>query len=166
MGEGVKRVYRLYLDTAFWNRLGDSRNWGMRRLSYRFLNRACPGHEILISPLVLAEIAQTPDLRERLTIERMLRKGCTGVVSGEHWAREFAQALVEVERFADRMLVDLTHVGYAVRGGADAVVTWDRRTLAREKVRRTVQIVCRREGRTAPLIGTPEEVARWLGLKM
>jgi hypothetical protein len=63
------------------------------------------------------------------------------------------------------MLADLKHVGYAVFGRADALVTWDVRSLAREKVRTFIASWCRREGLVAPKIGTPGEVAQWLNLK-
>lgn len=161
----MKRRYRLYVDTSVWNRLGDRAAWLMRRESYRFLNRGCSGHDILVSPLVLEEIHDTPELAEKRTIERFLLRHRPDVISGQDWAESLANSLAEAGKFGPRMLVDLTHVGYAVRGAADAIVTWDRRTLARDKVRRAVQIVCRRQGLTAPLLGTPEEMTQWLRLK-
>jgi hypothetical protein len=66
--------------------------------------------------------------------------------------------------FGRKMVADLTHLGYAIIGRADAVVTWNFRTLAREKVRLVLDVFCRREGYTPPLVGTPEEVAKWLKL--
>lgn len=161
----MKRRYRLYLDASVWDRLGDRANWPQRRASYQFLNRSCQGHDVLISPLVTTELNQTPDPEERRIILRQVAKERRIEITGRAWASRFARLLTEVGNFGPRMLADLTHVGYAVLGQADAIVTWDQRTLAREKVRQTVLAVCRREGLAVPLIGLPQEVIGWLGLK-
>ncbi|MBI2931798.1 MAG: hypothetical protein HYY16_09115 [Planctomycetes bacterium] len=157
---------KLYCDTAFWNRLGDRVNLEMRRLTYRFLNRVCARHEVLVSPLVLEEIAETPDPEERTIILRQLRGMRPTLVASSHKARVLAEEIRLEGVFGPRMLDDLTHVAYAVLGSADAVVTWDRRTLARDRVRLATQVCARRHGHLVPLIGLPEEVARWLELRM
>jgi len=162
----AERQYRLYLDTAFWNRLADRENFHLRRTTYRFLNRACPRHEVLVSPLVVAEIQATPDPEERRIIERILRKQRPERTGWQPRAADIATALLDEGGWGPRMLVDLTHVGYAIVSRADALVTWDARTLARPRVRTVVQAFCRRERLEAPLIGLPEEVAEWLELVM
>lgn len=161
----MKRKFRLYLDASIWDRLADRANWAQRRITYRFLNRSCQGHEVLISPLVITELNQTPDPEERRIILRQVAKERRVEITGRAWATRFAGVLTDVGHFGPRMLADLTHVGYAVLGRADAIVTWDRRTLAREKVRQTLLAVCRRSGLAVPLIGLPQEVTIWLGLK-
>lgn len=158
--------YRLYLDTSFWDRLGDPQHPPERKTSYRFLNRACARHEVLISPLVIDEVRNTPDPVERRVIERQMRGVRPTIISGQQRAEEIADALRREGQFGDRMLADLAHVAYAVMGAADAVVTWDVRTLARERVRLVLHAYCRREGLESPLIGVPEDVARWLELAM
>ncbi len=126
---------RLYIETSFWNRLGDREHLDMRRDTYRFLNRACRRHDVLISPFVIDEVQQGPDPDERRVVERQMRGARPTIISGEQRARDMALALQESGRFTDRMLADLTHVAYAIMGNADALVTWDRRTLARDRVR-------------------------------
>lgn len=162
----MTRRFRLYIDSSVWDRLGDRVNLDLRRASYRFLHRSCLRQELLISPLVIEEVRSTPELSERSTIERRMRATRPVVVSGQDRATALARALQETGGFGPRMLADLTHVAYAVMGAADALVTWDRRTLARAAVRTAVHAHCRKEGLEAPLIGVPEEVARWLGLKI
>ncbi len=162
----VLRQFRLYLDTSLWNRLGDRESFAARRASFQFLNRACARHLILVSPLVIAEVGNTPDPQERKSIQRLLWAQRPVRLGGDSRAAGIADSLLKEGGFRPSMLVDLTHVGYAVLGRADAVVTWDVRTLAREKVRSAVHAYCRREGLTVPLIGRPEEVAKWLGLRM
>lgn len=130
---------KLYLETSFWNRLGDRENLEMRRLSYRFLNRSCARHDVLVSPLVLEEVGDTPDPEERTIILRQLRGTRPTMVANSRRARVLAAEIRAEGGFGERMLDDLTHVAYAVLGGADAVVTWDRRTLARDRVRLATQ---------------------------
>jgi hypothetical protein len=161
----MKRRYRIYLETSFWDRLGDRENLEMRRMTYRFLNRACRGHHILVSPVACHEIEETPDPQERTIIQRQLQAARAEVVGENARARRIARQLLEAGAFGERMLADLLHVSYAILGKADALVTWDRRTLARQGVRTVVQAFCAREGRAAPLIGIPEDVARWLKLE-
>lgn len=160
------RRFRLYLDTSFWNRLADRQNFPMRRDTYHFLNRACARQEVLVSPLVIAEIQATPDPEERRIIERLLRKRRPERVGPQPRVGAIARALRDEGGWGMRMLVDLSHVGYAIVSQADALVTWDARTLARPRVRTVVQAYCRRERLSAPLIGGPEEVAEWLELRM
>ena len=160
----MKRRYRIYLDSSFWRRLGDRTNVGMRRMSYRFLSRCRRQHMILASPLVLFELQQTPDWDERKVIEHRFRDARVELITGRYQAEQIAQRLMERGPFSLKMLEDLIHLGYAVLGKADAVVTWDRRTMARNKVRFALQAFCRREGYSAPMIGTPEEVSQWLGI--
>lgn len=160
----MKHRYCLYLETSLWKRLGDLANLHARRLSYRFLNRACRGHDVLISSLVMDELERTPDPVERRVIFRRLRSSYRILLSVQGKAVAVARQLQAEGGFSDKMLADLTHVGYAVLGRADALVTWDVRTLARDKVRLATVTLCRREGFPVPLIGTPQEVARWLKL--
>lgn len=165
-GAAMRRRFRLYLDAAFWNRLGDPLHPPERRISYHFLNRACAHQDVLISPLVIEEVRNTPDPVERRVIERQLRGVRPTIISGQQRAEEIAEALRREGRFGDRMLADLAHVAYAVMGAADAVVTWDVRTLARDRVRVVVHAYCRRARLEPPLIGIPEDVAQWLELAM
>lgn len=160
----MKRRYRIYLDTSFWGRLEETTLQKDRRTSYRFLNRSCRGHDILVSPLVLDEIRRNPTTDVRRRMERRLFDSYRIMVAAGHRARSIGRELREEGRFSDTMIADLTHVGYAMVGFADALVTWDARTLARDKVRLAVDAYCRREARPAPRIGLPEEVAKWLSL--
>jgi len=152
------------LDTSFWGRLAETSLLAERKTSYRFLNRSCRGHDILVSPLVLYEVRRNPKPDVRRQIERRLFDAYRIMVPASHSARAIAEDLQEEGPFSDKMIADLTHVGYAIVGVADALVTWDARTLARDKVRIAVDAYCRREDRPAPLIGSPEEVAEWLNL--
>ena len=160
----MKKHFRLYMDTSFWGRLTEEHLVADRRATYRFLNRFRFRHDFLSSPLVLEEIWDMPNPTQRRIIERRFQDAGPVILSGRSQADAIAQALTREGAFGVGMLADLIHLGYAIRGYADAVVTWDVSTMAREKVRIAVHAYCHREGRPAPLIGRPEEVAQWLGL--
>ncbi len=77
-----------------------------------------------------------------------------------------ALELLAAGRWSQARLADRVHVAYTLLSGADALVTWDTRDLARERPRVVVHAYAARQGLRAPLIGTPQEVAGWLGLKI
>lgn len=64
------------------------------------------------------------------------------------------------------MVADVTQPGYAFAGGAEAVVTWNQRDLARDRVRDVVARYCEELGVATMRVGTPEEVALWLGVRV
>src|SRR3990172_2595660 len=97
---------KVYFDTCLWNRLGDRQNLEMRRVSYRFLNRACARHEVLVSPLVLEEIAETPDPIERAIILRQLWGIRPTLVAGTRRARRLAAEIRVEGGFGERMVDD------------------------------------------------------------
>lgn len=162
----MTRKFRLYLESSFWDRLADTRRPHERQLSHRFLHRACPGHQILISGLVLEEVSRTPDPEDRRIIHRRLTGVRRKVLTAAGRAAEVAMDLKSHGKFGESMIADLTHLGYAINVQADAVVTWDENTMARDKVRLAVDAYCRRKGIKAPLIGTPPDIAEWLELRM
>ena len=160
MRAGMKRRSRLYLETSFWSRLAERVYLARRRASYRFLNSSCRGQTLLISALVVEEVEDSRDVGARRVMMRQIRRIRPKLVGGRSRAVTAARRIMEEAGFGERMLADLTHVAYAVFGRADAVVTWNMRTLARSKVRLAVHAYCRKHDRKAPLIGSPEEVAR------
>ncbi len=159
------RRFRLYLESSFWMRLEDKRDHLRRTLSYDFLNSSSYRHEILLSGLVLDEIAEGP-AGERRKLRRQIERVRARVLPGAAWAGRFAEELMSLGPFGQSRVDDLKHVGYAVGGKVDALVTWDVKTLACDPVRRACALACRRTGRRAPFLGTPLEVARWLGLQI
>jgi len=163
----MKRRYRLYLETSFWKRLGDPRLDERRRDSYRFLRALAGGrHRILISRLVTRELDETPDWAERRKIYRRLWSRGARMITFNPRIVRIATDLRTLGRWRRNLIADLMHIGYAISGAADALVTWDRDDLARDATRRVVQAYGRREDVGVPLIGTPEEVAEWLGIRI
>ncbi len=159
--------YRLYLETSFWRRLGDPHLHERRRESFAFLRAIDAGrHQILVSRLVVQEIEATPDPEERRHILRRLWNLRRRLITLNSKILRIGFALLEAGGRGRNALADMMHLGYAVFSGADAVVTWDESDLARDHTRRLVAAYARRDGCKAPLIGTPKDVGRWLGIRI
>jgi hypothetical protein len=156
----------VYPETSFWRRLGDSANSGPRKVSYRFLWMARRKCRVLVSKLTLAELARTPDPVERRHVLKRLWGSRPRLVTNSRKAERIAFQLLDAGGWSETLLADMLHVSYSMLSGADALVTWDRSDLARERTRRIVQAFGRREGLSVPLIGTPEDVAEWLELRI
>ena len=60
----------------------------------------------------------------------------------------------------------MLHIAYTMLASLDILVTWDVEDLARDRTRAVVQAYAWRNGLRAPLIGTPEEAAGWLGIEI
>jgi hypothetical protein len=137
-----------------------------RRVSYSFLRGVALRHELLTSRLVTAELSETRDWAQKRAVYRRLwglRLRMITLIGRIGWiSREIRTA----GGWGANRIADVTHIAYAVFAGADALVTWDVDDLARERTRQVVQAYGRREGRSVPLIGTPAEVAEWLGLRI
>ncbi len=159
------RRLRLYLDTSIWLRLVDRKQHLKRAWTYDFLTQSADRHRFLMSGLVLDELKGWP-AETRRKIERKMRRVRAELLPGAAWAKGFAKNLQALGDFSSARVDDLTHVGYAVGGAADALVTWDLNTLACDPVRKACTLACRRLERQVPLLGTPLEVAAWLGLKI
>lgn len=162
----MKTRYRLYLETSFWKRLGDAAYHSRRRLSYRFLRQVESRHDLFISNLVHGEVMGTPDLVERRHVLRRIKSVHPRTVTNSRKAERQALELLDSGGWEDGLLADMLHVAYTIQAGCDALVTWDQDDLARDKTRNVVQAFGRRTGVSAPLIGTPEEVAEWLGIRI
>jgi len=158
-----KKRRRLYLETSFWKRLAERVHFDRRTLTWRFLTRVRRSHRFLISNLVLLEIRRTPDPEERQALARRCQSIRSRTVTNTRRARELGQALLAATPWSQAQFQDMMHISYAILGGADAVVTWDRAHIACETTRRAVALTCRIRGLTPPFLGTPSEVLEWLG---
>lgn len=162
---GMTRTrYRLYLESSFWNRLADDVSDPRRGLTYAFLNFVRGRHELVISRVVTAEIAAMPNPDVHRIVRRQMRKARPRFLTNEREAEALAIELLRQMRRNRAGHMDMLHLGFAILGAADALVTWDIRDLARPLTRDAAGRVSRHRGLRAPLIGTPEEIARWLNL--
>jgi predicted nucleic acid-binding protein len=156
----------LYLETSFWLRLTDRQNPVQRRATATFLKWARKRFRLLISPEVRAEVHGTRSLALRHPMRRKIDRARPRTVTGGIRVDRLVAELVLHGVLTPRHLADLFHIGYALLGGADYLVTWDVGDLAREGTRRWVTEFCVATGRKALMIGTPVEVARWLGTRI
>jgi hypothetical protein len=160
----MKRFYRLYLETSFWKRLGDPAPTDRRTISYRFLRQIQKRHHLFISDRVMREAAATPDPQERKHVLRRIWSAHPRTLTLTRKAERIALDLLQTGGWGEKLFADMLHLGYSIASDMDALVTWDEGDLAREKTRILVLHYCRREGLSVPLIGTPEEVGKWLGI--
>ena len=156
----------LYLETSFWLRLADRQNPARRRATARFLRWARIRFHLRISPEVRAEVHETSDPALRHPMRRKIERVRPRTVTGGARVDRLVAELLLHGVLTRAHLADLYHIGYALLGGTDYLVTWDIGDLAREQTRRRVTEFCVATGRKALMIGTPVEVARWLGTRI
>ena len=156
----------LFLETSFWSRLVDSADARKQRLTESFLDAATLQCRVLISPTVAAELSRTPAKDRRALLLDRLWAARPEVVTFGARPEEMALELLAAGRWSRSRFADMVHVAYTVLSGADALVTWDVHDLARERPRVVVHAFAVRRGLRAPLIGTPQEVAEWLGIRI
>ncbi len=156
----------LFFESSFWSRLAEPPESPKRILTEAFLSVVRLRFRVLVSPLVAAELARTPERAKRDDLLDRLWEARPEVVSFGAWAQRMAWELLAAGRWSQRRFADMVHVAYTLMAGADALVTWDKDDLARERTRVVVHAYATRKGIRAPLIGTPEEVAEWLGIKI
>lgn len=157
--------FKIYPETSCWRRLGDPAHDERRRLTYGFLRAARRRDRIYTSKLVLIELDETPDHEERRHIQRRLWSVRPRMITTSRRAERIALELLEVGGWQEDAFADMLHVSYSMLAEVDALVTWDEGDLARDHLRRIVQAYGRRQGLSVPLIGTPEDVMEWLGLR-
>jgi predicted nucleic acid-binding protein len=158
--------YKIYPETSFWRRLGDPENPDLRKTSYRFFRSIQSRDRIHISKLVLLELSETPDAEERRHVLKRLWSARPKMVTTSRRAERIALELLSAGGWSEDVFADMLHVSYSMLSEVDALVTWDHGDLAREHTRKIVQAYGKRQRLSVPLIGTPEEVAEWLGLKI
>ena len=157
---------RIYPETSFWRRLVDDGDFERRRLTYRFL-RAIEGRARLLgSSLILAELGRGLSGDARTAVLRRHWAARPRIVTGVPRVHRISLELLMAGGRGIRALADMLQVGYSIVGGADFLVSWDRADLARDRTRKVVRDYGQRTGTKVPRIGTPEEVARWLGLRI
>ncbi len=159
-------VPRLYLDASIYSRLAEPAGNTKRRKAEALLRLSTTRFELISSPVVPWELGKTPESELRAVL--LARLAAAAPKEVEHSARAGGMALelLRAGRWSEDHYADMLHLAYTILAEADALVTWDLKDLARDKTRRLVHRYTRSRGLLTPLIGTPEEVALWLGLSL
>ena len=161
----MERHYRFYVETSFWNRLENPVNDWRRPISYAFLRAAQRPHHVLVSRLVTRELEEIRDRAQRKAVHRRLWGQSIRTITTNAKIVAIANDLVALGGWSENVIADMLHVAYALFARVDALVTWDRNDLARPRTRDVVNAYGRRREMPVPLIGTPEEVSEWLGIR-
>ncbi|MBI2920712.1 MAG: hypothetical protein HYY18_06460 [Planctomycetes bacterium] len=162
----TKNPRKLYIETSVWKRLADPAMDWRRRATFRFLRTVGRHHQLLVSHVVRKEIDQTPDQAERKLLRRRLYAASPGFLTPPIHLKATVMELLASGGWSERKFQDMQHLAFAILSKADALVSWDVGDLARPKTRRIVEKWCRGRRLDSPFLGTPLEVARWLGFEI
>jgi hypothetical protein len=121
---------------------------------------------VLTSLVVLLELQQTRDEELRRQSRRLYRLTRKRNVPTSARVKEIADDLQRLGAIGPAHVADALHLGYALIGQADALVTWNLADLARPHTRQIVSDYCWRRGLAEMRIGDPIEVGRWLDVRI
>lgn len=162
----TKNPRKLYIETSFWKRLADpSMDW-RRRASYRFLRTIRRHHQLFVSHIVRRELDQNPDVEERKSLRRRIQSARPGFLTPPANLEETVWSLLAAGTWGLRKFQEMQHLAFAILTDVDALVSWDVKDLARRETRRVLSRWCQNKGVSSPYVGTPVEVARWLGFEI
>lgn len=130
---------KLYLDTTVPSAYFDARTPERQQLTQQFWNERLPEYEVVISTLVLAEIADTPERPRRQELEDLVAGFAVLELSAE--AESLADASMTQRVFTERRSLDGLHVAIASVHGVGYLVSWNFRHLVRVRTRRGVSLV-------------------------
>ena len=112
--------------------------------------------ELFSSELVRAESARGDS---GAATERVEKIGGLKLLPITERARELAKALVAAHALPAKAEVDALHLAIAATGGMAYLLTWNCRHLANATLKTTIEVVCREQRTTAPIICTPVELS-------
>lgn len=115
-------------------------------------------HDLLVSDLVLGEIADDPDRLHREKLEAALNSVNVRVLLTnkdiDNLAREYVRVGIIPERYRD----DAIHISFAVEYRLDAIVSWNMAHIVRVRTRQRVREYNKKHGLYVSDTGTPTEV--------
>lgn len=159
-----RKRFRLYLETSVWMRLAADSTDPRRKVSFRFLRSLQGRHRIMVSSLVREEIRRVLASSAKRSLVRRFRRYRCRPLPETRAVRRLALELLREGGWSTDKVEDMTHLSFAMLNGVDALVSWDVRDLARPRTRMIAARCGHRHNLKLPLIGTPPEIARCLGL--
>lgn len=128
---------RLYLDTSTISAYHDERQ-PLRQLQTRRFWAILSRYEVFISALVMDEIEDCSDPQRGQRLAELVA-GIPSLETQTPEVRQLTDRYIEIGAFNEQWLDDARHVAIATVGGADCLVSWNYRHLARERTRTAVQ---------------------------
>jgi hypothetical protein len=156
----------LYADTSAWSGIVDRRDPERMLLSERFMFRVRRKATFIISKIVRAEIQAYGNHEARLQMMRLLDRFRVLVRPAVKGVQRLADDLLASGCLGSEHQADLLHLASAVYWDADYMVTWDVGDQASVQTRNIVARLCRMRGRSPLRIGTLQEVAQWLDVRI
>src|SRR5437016_289656 len=119
----MPNCFRLYFETSIWRRLVDAHS-PRRTATYRLATIARRRHVILASRGVVEELDGIPNnVLRKQALDRLRRTDPTMVTTRRKVAW-IAEELLRQGGWGQGYLADMLHIGYAIVGQADVLVTW------------------------------------------
>ena len=147
---------RLYLDTSVMSAYLDDRAPDRQRLTHQFWSERLSAFEVVISPLVVSEIAGTPDPARRKQLTELATDFEVIPMTAE--ATALAEAYLAQGVFPAHYRSDALHVAVAVIHGCSYLGSWNFKHLVRVRTRREVNLINALRGHQPIEIVAPPEL--------
>ena len=132
-------MQRLYLDTTVPSAYIDARAPDRQRLTLEFWQDRLQSYEPVISPLVVAEIRNTPDAEKRRRLEALVEPFLSLPVTLD--AEDLADQYVARGSLRDKFRDDALHVAIAVTQQIGLFASWNFKHLVKLQVRREINLI-------------------------
>ena len=151
---------RAYIETSIISYLASrpSRDLvvaGRQQLTHTWWEQRRAAFDLYISQVVLTEVrAGDPEAAQRRSalVADLPLLDVTPAVA------ELAAAPIERVPLPPQAAADAAHIAVAANHGMDFLLTWNVAHIANAALRRRVEDVCKRQGFSAPILCTPEEL--------
>jgi len=147
---------KLYLDTSVMSAYFDDRAPDRQRLTQQFWFERLPEFEVVVSPLVISEIAGTPDSARRERLNELVSD--LEVIPMTPEATALADAYLAQGVFPRHYRSDALHVAVAVVHGCSYLGSWNFKHLVRVRTRREVNLINALRGHQPIEIVAPPEL--------
>ena len=121
------RKLRIYLDSSVigdFDTPEDSERGTLTKEFFRHVQEFPDDYELLISPVVAAEVNACWEPKLSILIDFLENLDCTWLPENQE-AMDLAETYVQHGVFGQKHIRDLTHIAYAVLARCDYIVSWN-----------------------------------------
>ena len=129
---------KIYLDTTVPSAYCDARTPERQKLTRQFWLERLPDFQPVISDVVLLEIAGTPNVLQRDSMQELVED--FEILALDDDSRKLAIEYVERGIFPEKQLSDANHVAIAVVSDIDYLISWNFKHLVKVNTRRLVNL--------------------------
>jgi len=151
----MKKKLRIYLDTSVISALFDERSPEMMRWTKEFW-RSINEYEVHISDLTIAEVQETPDVKLKEQMVKIIANLNRLKISEE--VEQLGNEYVRYGAVPIKYRKDALHIAIAVLNHIDILVSWNYRHIVRRKTKEVVRMVNSKYGYPFIEIIAPPEI--------